>query len=129
MFTQQCFIRKNTKELVDKLYEIGYRNYGNPFQFTDFNILYTTIDGYYVPYRVQVDSSWIDCGTNEELFLAIASLRDDSDIRQWFTDGEKWVISDIHSLLCMKEYFKIIGFNHKTTHKATVEELIKHFTI
>ena len=77
MFTQACFIRKNTKELVDKLYEIGYRNYGNPFQFTDFNILYTTIDGYYVPYRVQVDSSWIDCGTNEELFLAIASLRDD----------------------------------------------------
>lgn len=126
MFTQACFIRKNTKELVDKLYEIGYRNYGNPFQFTDFNILYTTIDGYYVPYRVQVDSSWIDCGTNEELFLAIASLRDDSDKFQYFTNGVFWIkcsqLELKHELDNNYEEFCVADF-----HKATVEELIEHF--
>ncbi len=77
MFTQACFIKNYKRDLISKIENIGYRNYGNPFQFTDFSILYTTIDGYYVPYKVQVDSSWIDCGTNEELFLAIAALRDD----------------------------------------------------
>ena len=113
MFTQQCFIRKNTKELVDKLYEIGYRNYGNPFQFTDFDILYTTIDGYYVPYRVQVDSSWIDCGTNEELFLAIAALRDDCSSYQWYIDP------------CC--YWHYNPWDTCDLRKATVQELIEHF--
>ena len=70
MFTQACLIRDYNKDLISKIENIGYRNYGNPFQFTDYSILYTTIDGYYVPYKVQVDSSWIDCGTNTELFLA-----------------------------------------------------------
>ena len=91
MFTQACFIKNYKRDLISKIENIGYRNYGNPFQFTDFSILYTTIDGYYVPYKVQVDSSWIDCGTNEELFLAIAALRDDSDIHQWFVhDDSGW---------------------------------------
>ena len=137
MFTQRCFIRKNTKELVDKLYEIGYNpyysarnNYGNSLQ-TCCHESRGAVYGYedIIDNDSDDPAGGINCGTNEELFLAIAALRDDSDIHQWFTDGEKWVISDIHSLLCMKEYFKIIGFNHKTTHKATVEELIKHFTI
>ncbi|NDV63892.1 hypothetical protein D0T60_01335 [Bacteroides sp. 224] len=70
---------------------------------------------------------FIDCGDNEDLFFAIAALRDDTDIFQWFTDGEKWVISDIHHLLELKEYFEEIGFDYSKTHKATVGELISHF--
>lgn len=120
MFTQACLIRDYNKDLISKIENIGYRNYGNPFQFTDYSILYTTIDGYYVPYRVQVDSSWIDCGTNEELFLAIAALRDDTDNMQWFTDGNGYWQQCIGS-------FKFPSLAKEKLHKATVQELIEHF--
>lgn len=76
----------------------------------------------------ELDSAgFINCEDNEDLFLALATLRNDSDIHQWFTDGEKWVISDIHSLLELKEYFQLVKFDYSKTHKATTEELIKHF--
>ena len=120
MFTQACLIRDYNKDLISKIENIGYRNYGNPFQFTDYSILYTTIDGYYVPYKVQVDSSWIDCGTNEELFLAIAALRDDTDNIQWFTDGNGYWQQCIGS-------FKFPSLAKEKLHKATVKELIEHF--
>lgn len=120
MFTQACLIRDYNKDLISKIENIGYRNYGNPFQFTDYSILYTTIDGYYVPYKVQVDSSWIDCVTNTELFLAIAALRDDTDNMQWFTDGNGYWQQCIGS-------FKFPSLAKEKLHKATVEELIEHF--
>lgn len=83
-----------------------------------------------IPHPEETDS--IDCGDNEELFLSIASLRDDTDKYQWFimdveiyvyipkgtwfqsTDrnGGRHVGTQIESLYC---------------HKATVEELIEHF--
>ena len=44
MFTQACFINNYNRDLISKIENIGYRNYGNPFQFTDYSILYTTID-------------------------------------------------------------------------------------
>ena len=72
-FTTAAFIRRNTPELRKKLEELGYKKYGNPFQITDDSKLITTIDGEYVPYNVPLDDSFIDCGTNEELFLAIAA--------------------------------------------------------
>ena len=85
---------------------------------------------------------FIDCGTNEELFLAIAALRDDSNYMQWF-------ITD--SILSVS-YDDSIGNDHYFTepkgimffwdenwdnatiisgryHKATVKELIEHFKI
>ena len=72
-------------------------------------------------------TGFIDCKGNKKLFLALAALRNDSDIHQWFTDGKKWVISDIHSLLELKEYFQLIQFDYSKTHKATAEELIQYF--
>lgn len=77
--------------------------------------------------REHASAGFIDCKENEKLFLALATLRNDSDIYQWFTDGDKWVISDIHSLLELKEYFQLIKFDYSKTHKATAGELIKHF--
>ena len=128
MFTQACFIKNYKRDLISKIENIGYRNYGNPFQFTDFSILYTTIDGYYVPYKVQVDSSWIDCGTNEELFLAIAALRDDSDIHQWFIHQDcSFLKCECDSKIDMWGDYEYPQEVYPM--KATVEELIKHFTV
>lgn len=88
-FITPCFIRKNTPELRKKLEELGYKKYGNPFQITDDSKLITTIDGEYVPYNVPLDDSFIDCGVNENLFLALAALRDDTSANQyWVLDQD-----------------------------------------
>lgn len=148
-FTTRCFIRKNSKDLQNKLADIGYSIcqcanftnaewintlpingtvHGKVFFYVDMgNSDCWTVEKELIRF-VSENPSYIDCGKNEDLFLAIASLRDDSDIHQCFTDGEKWVKSDIHNLVKFKEYFEEIGFDYHKTHKATVEELIGHFT-
>lgn len=68
----------------------------------------------------------IDCGTNEELFLAIAALRDDTDKYQWFTDGNKWIMCPAIKFSTYWVY-NDIDVNIDTVHKATVDELIEHF--
>jgi hypothetical protein len=130
-FTTAAFIRRNTPELRKKLEELGYKKYGNPFQITDDSKLITTLDGEYVPYNVPLDDSFIDCGTNEELFLAIAALRDDTDDSQWFVypPENSWFIcvdDDInYARENIRESVQAAWFH--CSHKATVEELIKHF--
>ena len=151
MFTTPCFIRKNTPELRKKLEELGYyphpsekkfyeqySNYVGPFLHTGRGFYATIPIGYDEELRFE-----INCETNEELFLAIAALRDDSDYMQWFVskgwkDGfgnveDKWVLCDQDTL----EYFGAVNnspntYNRKKYpefgwHKATVKELIEHF--
>lgn len=123
-FTTPCFIRKNTPELRDKMKELGYVcMYGYKIQGIE---IFTSVVGDYGVFFIPVSAdipeiqinmienfdSLVDCGENEELFLAIAALRDDTDYMQWFTDGNNWYKNKI----CDKHY-----------HKATVEELIEHF--
>ena len=75
----------------------------------------------------------INCGTNEELFLAIAALRDDSDINQWFTDNkfagsQRFTICKQDS---WKEHFNYVTGNcgsYKDWHKA-LESFIKKDTL
>ena len=142
MFTTPCFIRKNTKELQDKLSKLGYANYydderasdGNindkPFLFVDTYIEYDINSENIIeetPYYYCVNTDdldgtdyGIDCGENEDLFLAIAALRDDSDFGQLFVmkDGrfEFGIIPKVP-----------LGDEFGVDHKATVEELIEHF--
>ena len=146
-FTTSCFIRKNSKELQKKLANIGY-DICRCVNFEKVEWLHTlpingTVHGKgyfdeemeFHDWTVEKElnrfvignPTYIDCGENEDLFLAIAALRDDSDIHQLFTDGENWVKSDIPNLIKFKEYFEGIGFDYHKTHKATVEELIKNF--
>lgn len=143
-FTTPCFIRKNTANIRNRLKELGY--YCNPY--LGQNNLYTSIFGPTSIYSLDDDDinglkeiyDFIDCGTNEDLFLAIAALRDDSNYMQWF-------IAD--SILSVS-YDDSIGNDHYFTepkgimffwdenwdnatiisgryHKATVDELIEHF--
>lgn len=90
-FTTQCFIHKNTANIRNRLKELGY--YCNPY--LGWHNLFTCVFGINSVYSLddydtnglkEIDGL-IDCGTNEELFLAIAALRDDTDKNQWFTDG------------------------------------------
>lgn len=126
-FTTPCFIRKNTLELRKKLEELGYkvsneRYINDAFLATDNNEMF----GIDEPYRLEQCNGYIHCGTNESLFLAIAALRDDVDIHQWFTDGNEW-------FLC--KYLKV-GMHYQDKpeilfekwHKATVKELQELFS-
>lgn len=130
-FTTPCFIRKNTQELRRGLKELGYFN-NSPQWTNNCSIIWAyqyPMKGFDTPNYVIADSfdipfdkhsalcgKFIDCGTNEELFLAIAALRDDTDKYQWFIDGDLWFKCDDE--VC-NEGRKI--------HKATVDELIEHF--
>ena len=140
-FTTPCFIRKNTQELRKKLEELGYsKDY--PEWTVDCSIIWAyqyPIKGFDTPNYVIADSfdlpfnkhsalcgKFIDCGTNEELFLAIAALRDDTDKYQWFTDGDKWILCPKIKFSTYWVYYHI-DVNTDTIHKATVNELIEHF--
>ena len=142
MFTTPVFIRKNTPELRHKLKELGYEICFCA-RFSDINCwLFNTEDTIHVITPEQQDDflgeikltkdKIIDCGTNDELFLALASLNDDSDYMQYFTnrydfilcDREDWV--DMYSVLCIgkRHGYQDVLDNY---HKATKEEIIEHF--
>lgn len=122
MFTTPCFIRKNTSELRKKLEELGYtrhQSYVDNGQYLYLNrgFYHITVIGY-----SEEIERMIDCETNEELFLSLAALRDDTDKHQWFIDDNTgiWECSDDE---LPSRYMQMEG------HKASVKEIIEHFTV
>ena len=130
-FTTPCFIRKNTANIRNRLKELGY--YCNPY--LGWNNLFTCVFGVNSVYSLDdYDTNGlkeigdiIDCGTNEELFLAIAALRDDTDKYQWFTDGDLWF--KCGDEVCNENIEYYLNKYGRKIHKATVNELIEHFKI
>ena len=142
MFTTPCFIRKNTPELREKLEKLGYTCslylFGGGF-ISIGNLFYLrtlpTKGQYQGMQTLMHDSSVIDCGTNEAMFFALAALRDDTDKDQWFTNSTDWAIWREEGSFRGKP---ITGFefhylpssiDYDSYHKATVEEIIEHFTM
>lgn len=144
-FTQSCFIRKNTLELRKKLEELGYRycstfNEKAPYLWLGEGVIYDTFNSniitievgkYFSPYG-------ISCGTNEELFLALAALRDDANDNQWFiAQDTMWDENYIGEITVYYEYgewliwdyYSFMEDNPSSFRKATVEEIIEHFTM
>lgn len=144
-FTTPCFIRKNTPELRKKLEELGYEilnsgnttldahNYdgnGSHKSIEEGRAIITSYGNLYgVIYDIDTvtKKGRIDCGTNEELFLGIAALRDDTDKYQWFTDGNKWIMCPAIKFSTYWVY-NDIEVDANTIHKATVNELIELFS-
>lgn len=138
MFVASCFIRKNTPELRKKLEELGYKYHGRDTESWGASALYCFDGKYYEVYPAKPSRyhSIVDCGTNEELFLALAALRDDTNKNQWFiAQGTIWVKDyngkiityyDEGELFLWNEYL-FIEDNPSDFRKATVEEIIEHF--
>lgn len=145
VFIQPCFIRKNTPELRKKLAELGYKPFGSvkyewdtgwglsidnrlgEFESFDNNGLENIIKCESPDYEES-----IDCGINEDLFLAIAALRNDTDVNQWFImDVEEYVNINQGDwfIATDRNKGKHIGtqIDPMYCHKATVEEIIEHF--
>ena len=127
-FIQPCFIRKNTFELIRKLKELGYKEGASPLPVGRESKYDRDIHLYENKYHFRTYTCYgvknnINCGTNEQLFLALAALRDDSNYMQWFTDGKSWYQDKVNNIEVLKYGAgKPIDF-----HKATVEEIIEHF--
>lgn len=138
-FTQSAFVRvdnpEQRRELCEWLIRLGY------------NIPETWADKRYSgckTIRVDMDkvlrtsqhdvplfrnnSRFIDCGTNVEMFCALAALRDDSDYMQWFVcqndkdDDKSFVQCTVDSITKwyhMRWYYLV--------RKATPTEIVEHF--
>ena len=142
-FIQPCFIRNNTPELRKKLEGLGYEPsfYMGKYPEVYKNIVVCNFFGNRY-YGISDDEATrpgditdaiknrglIDCGTNEDLFFALAALRDDTDINQYFicdkvsfTLGKTYYPDDY--LYYQYDEF----FDKQNWHKATVEEIIEHF--
>lgn len=143
MFTQTVYIKKNTRELRGKLRDIGYRLPIEPFHSYKkvysalincgllpklFYSIYLCADHGLIKLDGDFNRDSINCEENEDMFLAIAALRDDSDFMQWFiwdkdtliSQKGGWILCDLTS---MREDMLERGY----CHKASVEEIIEHF--
>lgn len=136
-FTTPCFIRKNTDNIRNRLKEVGYKML-SPIEYDNLECS----DNWVNDIKSLNDCNGINCGFNEELFLAIAALRDDSNYMQWFiTDSILSVsygdsIGNDHYFTELKGimFFWDENWDNATIisgryHKATVNELIEHFKI
>lgn len=154
-FTTAAFIRRNTPEIRKKLEKLGYVK-NSPIWTDNCSIIwayqypekgfdtpnYVIADSFDIPFdkHSRLCGKFIDCGTNEELFLAIAALRDDTNENQWFVADSPLSVSyddavgNDHYFTEPKGsvFFWDINWRHATIisgnyHKATVEELIEYF--
>ena len=124
-FTTPAFIRKNTLELRKKLERLGYYLHPECIDDDRGNYLFVNREYYLnrpLGYSEELSRS-IDCGTNEDLFLAIAALRDDTSANQY------WVFDQDFLPHYKKGDFTIGHFNRCSCycHVASVKELIEHF--
>lgn len=143
-FTTSCFIRKNTPELRDRLKELGIRPFLCNEELNAIGANIKVYNGRVAAFTCSDSLNncdhLVDCGTNEDLFLAIAALRDDTNKNQWFVADSPLsvsyddVVGNDHYFTEPKGsvFFWDINWMHATIisgnyHKATVEELIKHF--
>ena len=129
MFVASCFIKKNTPELRKKLEELGYTYNGRDTESWGASALYCFDGKYYEVYHAKPSRyhSIVDCGTNEELFLGLAALRDDTDKNQWVIDeaNECFGWENSWSICDKDDMNERVVYTHYR--KATVEEIIKHF--
>lgn len=129
MFTESCFININTSELKWTLEDLGYEvdssfNDDSEYIFVRNGQLFSgdskILGGGHCGDDLPIYG--ICCDNNEALFLAIAALRDNSDIYQWFTDYSCTIWRRSLTDVSPERVDSIIKW-----HKATVEELIEYF--
>lgn len=152
MFTEKIYIRKNTPFLRNKLKQLGHTlcvctefEGAKTLTVTNKPEVYRSVHGwgYNAEYPALTQEEILedfykttdkyDCGENDELFLALAALRDDSDFMQLFILLEDYGAEDYGFIpkgtmhLCEKEkihqYFPI-GMKLR---KATKQEIIDFY--
>ena len=156
VFIKPCFIRKNTPEIRKKLEELGYKPSYPIFQYPEvfkhiaacnfFGSKYYGVSDDEVSHHGEIKDAiknrgMIDCGDNEELFFALASLRDDTPINSFYWFNRRLVKCEdktekhtfcngfvtILKCRCIDDPNVWFGAEEYFLRKATVEEIIEHF--
>lgn len=130
-FLQHCFIRKNTPELRKKLESFGYRHNElddgcRPWLAANHGMYISVDEGFQ---RLPLED--VDCGRNEELFLALAALNDKNDYGQWFICGDNESMFKVDKPgMSVEKYIHeyMDGWDTEGYRKATVEEIVKRFS-
>lgn len=131
-FIQECFVRnpENKFRLIVELERLGYRSM--------YMVWRNNIEGANLVCEGQTwhctDSDYkpwcIDCGTNEDMFLALAALRDDTDYMQWFICGDNESMFKVDKPdMSVEKYIHeyMDGWDTEGYRKATAEETVEHF--
>lgn len=139
-FTTPCFVRvedaEKRKELIEWLAQIGYRLKG-PILNDNLDCIVTGADAALSTNMERFDFwitsvpyvSRIDCGTNVELFKALAAMNAENNRKQWFV--AKCDINDHGAILWHERdlglYDEVVEALRDLFRKATAKELINHF--
>lgn len=137
-FTTPCFVRvenpEKRKELIEWLKALGYRL---EYLRNDGVIVLTSENRVYVYgealYRViKVDYDAIDCGTDIELFKALAAMNEENDREQWYAyteyptnEGKNGVRKFVFNEPARFDSFVDVPSGYYR--KATVEEIVEYF--
>lgn len=130
MFKYNCFIRKISQRILDVLYNLGYNVTSNTV--SGAGIATMSSDALVLQLPITDDGTYgIDCGDNEDLFLAISAISDHTDYMQWFILDASETYPDKNGMMvfCTKEDFwgeHLTDF-YGTWRKAEPDELIKYF--
>lgn len=139
MFITNCFIRKNTPELRGKLKKMGYYVCHCTGGATAVSLMALLGEVHAVCaeeldiFADEVKSGkckLIDCGDDEQLFIALAAMRDDTDKDQLFTNGIDWAIKREVARGLGLPGFEYLSFPRDIDtplHKATKEEIMNYF--
>ena len=139
MFITNCFIRKNTPELRGKLKKMGYYVCHCTGGATAVSLMALLGEVHAVCaeeldiFEDEVKSGkckLIYCGDNEQLFIALAAMRDDTDKDQLFTNGIDWAINREATRNLGLPGFEYLSFPRDIDtplHKATKEEIMNYF--
>ena len=139
MFITTCFIRKNTPELRGKLGKMGYdvchctEGATAVFLMALLGEVHAVCDedvGMFLDDVKSGKSKLIDCGDDEQLFLALAAMRDDTDKDQLFTNGIDWAWfrdDTYKGGFAGFEFYYLQRYFERPLHKATREEIMNCF--
>lgn len=131
-FTTPCFVRvedaKERAELCAWLNKIGYseamtifpRGNRAPYVWCIPHSEYTMIPHFVRIQRKHIPQDVFCCGSNIELFKALAAMNDKNDREQWF-------IEEGRMFKCTSDKINNYSYHWLTTRKATAEEIVEHF--
>lgn len=144
--TTSCLIHSVSPKIREGLKQLGYIHYTH-----NEDAEYILVDPYAEDFTwwehtgetlAEIIETWdftnlYDCGTNEDLFLALAALREDNDYMQWFASN---YLSLYHpdspesiyqcKTLDYKDFFGDCPYtsNYDDYHKMTANEIVEEFT-
>lgn len=129
-FTTPCFVRVDNEEskarLISWILDIGnsYREDASGYIIACLGSRYENIH-YAIPYSLV--ENLIDCGTNVELFKALAAMNDENTSEQWFVNDLGVWRKAANGTIDLIGYTKDQQDVKHFFRKATAEEIIEHF--